>query len=73
MGYGEQIREGVWTPDAGAGHAVDPSVSSAAEFGTTAGSTVMPYIYPNLAFAQNSSWWHKAGSRNEASIGDESF
>lgn len=51
MGYGEQLREGAWYP--GPGYSVDPTVSAASNYGKAHGSRVMPYIYPNLAFASN--------------------
>jgi hypothetical protein len=73
MTYGEQIRNGSWYPTVDPAAVVDWSVSRPAEFALQHSSPAMPYIYPNLAFVANSSWWHDAGSRKEASIGDDGF
>lgn len=73
MTYGEQLRNGSWYPTVQPPAELDWSVSRPAAFAAGHASPAMPYIYPNLAFAVNSSWWHAAGSRQEASIGDDGF
>ena len=64
---GEQIRQNEWAP----GMNLPPTVEYFVRMSTDIQIRLLPYIYPNLGFEEDTDWWQPG--KEEASLGDVAF